>query len=190
MYSIPESVETDHPTTRFWKKPGPRRRPLESFSSFVFHPSTYRTVEIVLKEDLTRNYCILRSSTTTIAVYSSSSWFFSVLLRTSVPNIESNSQLNWQVHEGGRSALLPSCTLQAKLALQQKGKNSFLQFPLFTTVYQSFFFFVRKLKKRLSNLFLLLFSPLLRHHAFASLFQHFFWSSLQPRKKWSSSSRV
>ena len=134
LHSIPESVETDHPTTRFWKKPGPRRRPLESFSSFVFHPSTYRTVEIVLKEDLTRNYCILRSSTTTIAVYSSSSWFFSVLLRTSVPNIESNSQLNWQVHEGGRSALLPSCTLQAKLALQQKGKNSFLQFPLFTTV--------------------------------------------------------
>ena len=46
------------------KNPGPRKRPLESFSSFVFHPSTYRTVEIVLKEDLTRNYCILRSSTT------------------------------------------------------------------------------------------------------------------------------
>ena len=64
LHSIPESVETDHPTTRFWKKPGQRRRPLESFSSFVFHPSTYRTVEIVLKEDLTRNYCILRSSTT------------------------------------------------------------------------------------------------------------------------------
>ena len=51
------------------KNPGPRKRPLESFSSFVFHPSTHRPVEIVLKEELLlqlcRNYCILRTSTTT-----------------------------------------------------------------------------------------------------------------------------